>query len=164
MGLDSTAYQIVLVLHLIAVIVGFGGLALNGYQGAVAASLKGRGGAVVGDSVDKGYSLVEWFIYAVPILGIVLVMLSDDVFKFSQLWITLAFVLYIVILGLLHGLQLPTVRRINALLAEMGAAGGTSQQAAEVDRLGSRAGLVGGVLNLLLAASVVVMVFKPGFP
>ena len=103
-------------------------------------------------------------------LGIVLVLMSEDVFAFSQAWISLSFLLYIVAIGLLHGLHLPTVRRINALLKELaagtGAAGGGGEpaQVAELDNLGKKAGMVGGAMNLITVLIVVLMVFKPGFP
>lgn len=162
MGPDGDAYKVVLVLHLVTAIVGFGGVAVTGYFGAQAAARRGREGAAIGEAVEKGYSFSEWFIYAVPVLGIVLVLLSEDVFTFSQLWVTLSFVLYIVAIGLYHGLHRPTVRRINAILKET--AGGSQASAAQLDRLGKRAGAVGGALNLLTVAVVVLMVFKPGFP
>jgi uncharacterized membrane protein len=167
MGPDSGIYKVVLVLHLVTVIVGFGGLAVSGFLGAMAAGRRNRDGAVIGQAVDKGYSFSEWFVYAVPILGIVLVLLSEDVFTFGQLWISLSFVLYIVAIGLLHGVHLPTVRRIGALLAEVNGgsgSGGAPPQAAELDKLGAKAGAVGGVLNLIGVVIVFLMVFKPGFP
>ena len=162
MGQDSGAYKVVLVLHLMAVVIGFGGLVVTGYFGAVAARRKGREGAAIGEAVEKGYSFSEWFIYAVPVLGIVLVLMSDDAFAFSQAWVSASFVLYIVGIGLYHGLHRPTVRRINAILAET--AGGSQESAAELDKLGAKAGMVGGLLNLITVVVVVLMVFKPGFP
>ena len=59
-------------------------------------------------------------------------------------------------------LHLPTVRRINAILVET--AGGSQASAAELDKLGKKAGMVGGLLNLITVVIVVLMVFKPGFP
>jgi uncharacterized membrane protein len=171
MGPDSGVYKVVLVLHLVTAIVGFGGLAVNGFYGAMAASRRGREGAAIGEVVDKGYNFVEWFLYAVPVLGIVLVLMSEDAFAFSQAWISASFLLYIVAIGLLHGVHLPTVRRINALLGELAAGtgggqgagdGGPPPQVAELDRLGGKAGAVGGILNLVGVVIVFLMVFKPG--
>ena len=174
MGSDSGVYKVVLVLHLLAAIVGFGGMAVNGFYGAMAAARRGRDGAAIGDAVDKGYKFAEWPVYAVPVLGIVLVLMSEDgVFEFSQVWISLSFLLYIAAIGLLHGVQLPTVRRINALLKELvagtggggdGGGGGAPAQVAELDKLGAKAGAVGGILNLITVVIVFLMVFKPGFP
>ncbi len=168
MGPDSDVYKVVLVLHLMAAIVGFGGLAVNGFYGAFAAKRRGREGVAVGEAVDRGYKFAEWPMYAVAVLGIILVLLSEDVFDFSQLWITLSIVAYIVAIGLLHGVQLPTVRRINALLKELAGISptdtGVPPQVAELDQLGAKAGVVGGILNLLTVVVVFLMVFKPGFP
>ena len=174
MGSDSGVYRVVLVLHLLAAIVGFGGMAVNGFYGAMAAARRGRDGAAIGDAVDKGYKFAEWPVYAVPVLGIVLVLMSEDgVFEFSQAWISLSFLLYIAAIGLLHGVQLPTVRRINALLKELaagiggggdGGGGGAPAQVAELDKLGAKAGVVGGIMNLITVVIVFLMVFKPGFP
>ena len=206
MGPDSGVYKVVLVLHLLTAIAGFGGLAVNGFYGALAAKRRGREGAAIGAAVDSGYKASEWPIYAVPVLGIILVLLSEDIFGFGQLWITLSLLLYIVAIGLMHAVHLPTVRRINALLAELaagaagggvggggvggggiggggaaggggvgggGAAGGggvgggggetaAPPQVAELDKLGAKAGVVGGVLNLVTVVIVFLMVFKPG--
>ncbi len=162
MGPDSGIYKVVLVLHLVTAIIGFGGVVVTGYFGAQAAARKGREGAAIGEVVDKAYTFSEWFIYAVPVLGIVLVLVSEDVFAFSQLWVSLSFVLYIAAIGIFHALHLPTVRRINAILQETG--GGSEASAGELDRLGTKAGMAGGLLNLITAAIVVLMVFKPGFP
>lgn len=177
MGSDSGMYKVVLVLHLMAAIVGFGGMAVNGFYGAMAAARRNRDGAAIGEAVDKGYSFAEWPVYAVPILGILLVLMSEDeIFQFSQTWISLSLLLYIVAVGLLHGVQRPTVRRINALLKELaagtggtggageGGGGGAPTQVAELDKLGTKAGMIGGVMNLITVVIVVLMVFKPGFP
>ena len=162
MGPDSGAYKVVLVLHIMAVVIGFGGLGVTGFFGAQAASRKGRDGAAIGEVVAKGYTFSEWFIYAVPVLGILLILMSDDVFAFSQAWAGISLLLYVVAIGLLHGLQLPTVRRINAVLKET--AGGSQASAGELDKLGAKAGMVGGLINLITVVVVVLMVFKPGFP
>ncbi len=160
MGPDGDAYKVVLVLHLLTAIVGFGGVVVTGFFGAQAAARRGPEGAAIGAAVEKGYSFSEWFIYLVPVLGIVLVLMSEDVFTFSQAWISLSFILYIVAIGIYHGLHRPTVRRLNAVLRET--AGGSQATAGDLDALGRRAGVVGGILNLITVAVVVVMVFKPG--
>ena len=138
MGPDSDAYKVVLVLHLMTAIIGFGGVVVTGYFGAMAAARKGREGAAIGEVVDKAYKFSEWFIYAVPVLGIILVLMSEDVFAFSQAWVSLSFLLYIVAIGLFHGLHLPTVRRINAILEET--AGGSQASAGRARQAGQEGG------------------------
>jgi len=56
---------------------------------------------------------------------------------------------------------------MNQLMKELpaGAAAGAAErppQVAELEARGQRAGLFGGILNLLLVAVVVLMVWKPG--
>lgn len=166
MGIDGDLYRIVLVLHIMAAIVGFGSLVFSGVVGASAASRRDASGAAVAESNYKVLTgFAEWPMYAVPVLGIVLVLMSDDIFKFSQAWVSITFVVYIAFLGILHGAHLPTVRRMNVLMAEIAAgspSGGVPPQAAELDRLGRKAGAVGAALNVLIVLAVVLMVFKPG--
>ena len=64
----------------------------------------------------------EYFIYAVFIFGFALLGLSDSVWKFSQTWVWLSVALYIVGIGLSHGVLMPTVKRMGVLMHEMLAA------------------------------------------
>ncbi len=118
---DTAAYEVLLVLHLVTVIAGFGSVALDGaYRGVAVRS----GG--------DGPSLSEWLIYAVPITGILVVLVSEDRWQFSQAWISLSFLLYVAAVGAMHAL-----RRRNP-------AAGTA------------------AVNLLVLAVIVLMVTKPG--
>jgi hypothetical protein len=171
-GVGDDTYNLVLVLHLLSVIIGFGTVFLAGVYGAKAKARKGREGLAIAEAAyDVNAKVAEWFIYAVPITGIILILVSDDTWKFSQLWISLSFLAYIVALGIVHGAHLPNIRRMNVLMGEMvsGAAAGSSgtgppPQVDELERRGQRAALLGGILNLLVVVVVVLMVFKPGYP
>ncbi|MGI8778256.1 MAG: DUF2269 family protein [Acidimicrobiales bacterium] len=158
MGIDTGAYKFVEVLHVLAVVVGFGGIVVGGIFGAKAKSRGGAGGqaaAEVAFDVTEHWS--QWFIYAVPVLGILLVLMSDDSYKFSQAWISISFLLYIVFVGLMHGLHLPNIRRMNELITGAGA-----DDVAELDARAKKAGVVGGALNLIWVVVVFLMVFQPG--
>jgi hypothetical protein len=164
----SNAYKLFLVLHLITVIVGFGGMVAAGIFGARAATRGGAEGAAVFDYVVSS-KWAESAVYAVPVFGIITLLLSDDVWKFSQTWISLSFVLFIVYVGVLHGLHLPNLKRINVLLKELAGGeaspaegGGPPLQVGELANRGQKAGIFGGVLNLTLVVVVVLMVWKPG--
>jgi len=157
-GIDSGAYKFIEVLHVVAVVVGFGGMFLAGVIGAKAQARGGAGGKAVADAAfDVTEHWSQWFIYAVPVLGILLILMSDDVYKFSQMWISISFLLYVLFVGLMHGLHLPNIRRMNELMAE-----GGPDQVAELDARGKRAGVVGAALNLTWVVVVVLMVFQPG--
>jgi uncharacterized membrane protein len=167
-GLNSGIYKFVLVLHLVTVVVGFGSVMLNGIYAARAKKAGGREGVAIAEAntfvSDK---VAELFIYAVPIFGILLIFLSDEVWQFDQKWISFSFLLYLIGIGLSHGLLRPTVKKLNALSAQLAAAGpmpsagGPPPEVAEVEALGKRAGLVGAILNVIVVVVIALMVWKP---
>lgn len=164
----SGTYKFVFVLHLVSVIIGFGGLVIALAIWEKARSRRDREGVAVSQlALDVTEHWAAWFIYAVPVLGIILVLLSDDTWKFSQSWIGISLLLYLVVVGMLHGLHLPNLRRMNALGAELAAAppagaGGRPPQVAELEARAKKAALVGGILNLVWVVVVFLMVYKPG--
>ena len=168
-GAGSGLYKLLLVLHILAAIIGFGSVFLADVFAAKARARGGREGLAVTEVLfDVAEHWSQWFIYAVPLLGIGLILASEDVWKFSQTWISISFLLYFVALGLSHGVHFPNLRRMNALGAEL-AAGGTSPgdgpppQVAELEARGKRAAAVGGILNLIVVAILFLMVWKPGY-
>ena len=171
MGRGTTGYDVVLVLHILASIVGFGTVTLNGIRGAHAKARPGPGGLAIGESSFQVSKIAELFIYSVPFFGIGLVFMSDDAWEFEQAWIAISIVLYIVGLGISHGVMMPSEKRMNALAAELvaagpppagAAAGGPPPQVVEMEGLEKKLAIGGTVLNLLLVIIVVLMVFKPG--
>lgn len=167
-GLNSGIYKFLLVLHLVAVVVGFGSVMLNGVYAARAKKAGGREGVAIAEAnTFVSDRVAELFIYAVPILGILLIVTSDDVWEFDQKWISFSFLLYLIGLGLSHGLLRPTVKKLNALTAQLAAAGpmpsagGPPPEVAEVEALGKRAGAVGAVLNVIVVVVIALMVWKP---
>jgi len=168
-GLNSGVYKLLLTLHILAAIVGFGSVFLAGVFGAKAQARGGREGLAISEVVfDVAEHWSTWFIYAVPVLGIIVLLLSQDVWKFSQMWISASFLLYIIGIGLSHGVHFPNLRRMNALGAELvaggpaPAGGGPPPQVAELEACGKKAAAVGMVLNLLVVVILFLMVFKPG--
>lgn len=170
MGYRSNLYNVVLILHILVVIVGIGTVFLNGLYGAEAKKRPGPGGLAISQANFRVSMVAEYFIYAIFILGFALVGLSDGVWKFSQTWVWLSVVLFIVSLGVSHGLLLPRVRRMNALQEEMVAAGpppagapaGPPPQVAQLEALGKQVGASSGVLHLMTLVLLYLMVFKPG--
>ncbi len=174
MGLDSGIYKFLFVLHLLTVIVGFGPLMMAGVFGAKAKARGGTEGLAVSETTFEVAQIAQWAVYATPILGILLVLTSDDVWKFSQTWISLSFLLYFVALGVSHAIHQKNLRRMNELMAELaagsaapagsggGRSGGPPPQVAELEERGKRAAMIGGILNVLTVIIVALMVYKPG--
>ncbi len=159
MGVPSTTlYNLVLVLHILAAIIGFGGMFIAGFYGNEASKRPGPEGLAVAETTLKVTSLVPTMaVYTVPILGILLVLLSDDTWKFSEMWISLSFVLYIALVALAITVQVPLIRKMVAV--RQGAGGALPLQTqADAKKLAT----VSGIVNVLWVLVLILMVFKPG--
>jgi uncharacterized membrane protein len=162
----STSYKIVLLLHLLSVIFGIGTVVLNGIYAAQAQKRPGAPGRAVSEANFFVSNVAEKIIYTIPIWGLALVGMSDDAWKFSQVWIWLSLVLYVVAIGISHAVMIPGHKRINELLAEMETtappAGGAPPQVAEIQQLGQKQAQFGAALDLIVVVLVLLMIFKPG--
>lgn len=172
MGYGSTLYKILLVLHILVGIIGFGTVFLAGLYGKQAADRKGREGVAITEATDfVAGQVAEWFIYAVPVFGIAMVLVSR-VWNFKMLWIWLAILLYAIAITLVHAVHRPNLKKILELsreLADMGpppadapADAAPPPQAVELESRGKRAAIMGTTLNLFMIAVLCLMVFKPG--
>ncbi len=174
MGVESGLYRFVLLLHITTVVVGFGPLF---FSAASTRSARKRGGAEASAISEANQQVTEWAekaVYAVPVFGILLVLLSDGTWGFDQLWITLSFVLYFAVVAVLHAVVKPAHRRLNEVTASLvpeggratagGGAGGSRRppQLAELEELGKKLGAGSGVLNALVVILIGVMIWKPG--
>ena len=169
---DSGLYKTTLILHILCAIVGFGAVMLNGIYGQqVKIRLQsGRAKEALGafEANEFVSKIGEYFIYAVFLLGFAIIGLSDSVWKFSQTWVWLAIVVYVIAIGLSHGVLMPAVKRMGVLMHEMRdgppPVGGPPPQAAEMASIGQKLGVVGPILDLAMIVVLFLMVFKPGGP
>ena len=164
----SDAYKIVLVLHILCAIVGFGAVFLNGIYGAQAKARRGPEGLAISQANFLVSEIGQYFIYAVFLLGIVLVLIGDNLFDFGQTWIWLAMLLFLSSLAVSHLMLRPRVKRMQALMEEVIAgpppAGGPPPQVAEMEQLGKQIGMIAPALQVALVVILFLMVFKPGGP
>jgi uncharacterized membrane protein len=164
--MNSGIYKFLLVLHILSIIVGIGAVMLNGLYASQTAKRKGPEGRAISEANYWVSGIAEYVIYSIPIWGILLVVASDDAWKFSQTWIWLALVLFVVAMGISHGVMFPSHKRLNQLLAESERtpppAGDPPPQAAEIAQLGQRLAIGGGTLNVIVVIFVALMIWKPG--
>ncbi len=167
-AVGSDAYKTVLVLHILCAIVGFGAVFLNGIYGQQAKSRKGPEGLAVAEANYLVTTIGEYFIYAVFLLGVALVLIGDDAWGFGDTWIWLAMLTYVVALGVNHGLLMPRVRRMLALQRELVSMGAPPEgastpppQVTELEAVGKQVGIIGAALNLAIVVLLFLMVFKP---
>jgi uncharacterized membrane protein len=163
---DDGAYNAIKSIHILLAIVGFGAVFLNGIYLGRARRAGGREGLAISETnwfvSDR---VAQWLVYLVFILGFALIGMSDKVYKFSQTWIWLSIVLFVVAIGVVHGMVRPNERRMIELQRAMAAApvgSGPPPEAAEYDRLFQRDAVVGTALDVIVVVIVFLMVFKPG--
>jgi Predicted integral membrane protein (DUF2269) len=161
----GSGYNTLVLVHVLCVIGGFGGLAYNGLYLLLAR--RRAAAAVVLEINQLVSSLAELLIYAAFVLGLAALGASHNRWKFTQTWVWLAFVIFLVIVALLHGFIKPSTRRYTATLAELAAlpAGGPPGPPAGVavlERLEKRVAVGWGVFNVGVIVIVYCMVFKPG--
>lgn len=146
---DTFGYKLMLLLHLVSIVVAFApGFVLPGLRSRVAAEGEGASrafaaGAARNDTFVHGPALVLAGLFGFGLVG-----MSESTFEFSQPWISVAMLLWFVLLGLVFGLMLPAQKRV--------AAGDASAV-----KLTSMAG---GIIHLVFLVQVIVMIWKPGFP
>lgn len=160
-----TGYDILVMLHLLCVIGGFGALAYNAlYMSLAQRRPAGGTGAIIEVNMLVS-SLAELLIYAALLFGIGAVASSHSTVKFSQAWVSAAFGVYIAAIAVLHG-WIKRHQRVYASLVrklESGAEPATQEKdVAELKALEKRVGFGWGTFNVLVIAAVYLMVFKPG--
>lgn len=165
LGQEGWLYRLLLLLHIICAIVGFGSVVLNGMYAMQSQKRPGPAGRAVSEANYAVSMVAEKFIYAVPVFGIAIVLASKSQYSFSNTWVWLSLVLYVVALGLSHSIVLPGARRINALLLEMESGApqaGPPPQVAQVEAIGKKLAGTSTVLHLMLIVMLVLMIWKPG--
>jgi hypothetical protein len=124
----STTFKIFLLLHVLSFIVAF--------APTVVALLPGeRTTAVAAARTVYAPALI-----LTGLFGILLIVTSDDAFKFDQTWISLAFLVWIAMNGVFHAIVLPG------------------------KRIGSSSSVDGGqaIMTALLVVQLYLMIWKPG--
>jgi uncharacterized membrane protein len=163
MGVSGGLYRLVLLLHILTVVVGFGGIIVNAGMARAARQRGGAEGVAIGEAsaaVTKQVSQNAF--YAVPVFGILLVVLSDGTFGFEEPWVGAAIVLYLAAAAILVAVVGPSQRRANELAAGLVANRSAGSAGAEMKQLDKKLAAFTGVFNLLFLAVLALMIFKPG--
>lgn len=162
MGLTGNFYRFLLLLHIACAILGFGTLA---FQGLYRARARQRGGSDEAGllEINSEISRVgEFLVYAVFILGILVVVTSKSAWKFSQSWLSAAMALYIVDIGVLHGLVRRSERQYKTLITQANAAPGRTEAVVQLEQLEQRIRLGWGLFDAIFLVILYLMVFTPG--
>ncbi|MEZ5340043.1 MAG: DUF2269 family protein [Acidimicrobiales bacterium] len=163
--MDTTAYKIILLLHIAAAIVGFGGVIAHGaYNAKAFASKAGQAKAIL--SVTQSVTnIAHYAIYGVLVLGVILISLSSggnsEGISMGAPWVSASFVVWFALVGVAHGLVKPTVR---GLLSEAEGMADNDEMTANpsVLALAKKLALGEGLTQLLLVIAIILMIWKPG--
>jgi hypothetical protein len=162
----SVLFQLLVLLHIICAIGGFGAVAYRG----LALDLGRRKGQAAAAGVLDVYGQIsgvgEALVYGALVFGISAVAAGGNGAVFHRAWLPLAVAVYIAMVGLLHGLVKPAEKRYRSTMLELAQAPAVAPpssppQAAELDRLYRRVGAGAGLFNVLLLAALYLMVFRP---
>lgn len=169
MGTEAFLYKFVFLLHITLVVVGFGSSFVYGLLAVQARKLEPKESYAVNHaafSISK--YLTTYPIYAAMVCGIILVVLSDKLFTFSQTWVSLAFVLSLVAILVANLLLYPNTKAMDALQEKLasgqvtpGADGGPPKEVAELQERGGKQGMYSGILHLIFLLLMIDMIWKP---
>ena len=144
-ALNSTGYKIVLLIHVLAVIVGFAPLWLT----PVMVRLTAAGDKAAADGLEV--SILRFSLPGIGIAGILgfgLAGMSEKYFRMSQAWLSIAAVLWVVLLALLFFVARPAIKAFRD--GDAAARG--------------RIMMATGIGHLILVVMLYLMIFKPGLP
>jgi uncharacterized membrane protein len=142
-ALNSTGYKIVLLIHVLAVIVGFAPLWLT----PLLVRLTAAGDKAAADGLEV--SILRFSLPGIGIagfLGFALAGMSDKAYKMSQSWLSIAAVLWVVLLALLFTVARPAIKAFR-----------DGDAAAR-----SRIMIATGISHIILVVTLYLMIFKPG--
>lgn len=163
MGRSAALYNVVLLLHILTVVVAFGSFMANAAYVRLARERGGAEGVAIAEaSAAVTKKVAQGTFYAVPVFGILLVVVSDGSIGFEEPWISLSFVLYLAAAVLLAAVVIPAQRRSNQLAAESVAERSPEAGQGEMERLDKKLAASSGVFNLLFLAILALMIFQPG--
>ena len=144
------AYKVFLTLHLLSVLVGFGPWFLNGLIPARAANAEAGEARALSGANLRVSTISQFAIYGVIVFGAAtLGSAHKHTIDFGDAFIYVSIILWVAIVGVLHGLILPAQRELAA---------GTGDRPS----LTQRQSLGAALLNLLVIVALVLMVWEPG--
>jgi arginine exporter protein ArgO len=168
--MDSLLYKILLLLHLATVIVGFGSAFVYPVLRSQARRLPANEAHAINHaSFAVTASLSTYPTIAAGVFGILLIVTSDEVFKFSQTWVSIAFLLWLLVLAVAFLLHQPNLKAMDALgqrLADGSVTesrtGGEPKEVVELKEREAKAASFSGMMHLLWFLLLIDMIWKPG--
>lgn len=145
--MSTFGYELFLLLHILAIIVAFGPAFILPVVTMKARKLGPDASATLASLVQGNtLKITGPATVLAGVFGCGLVGLSEKVWKFSQTWVSIALLLWILVMALQFGLLAPLEKKI---------AGGDVEAA-------KRQPMFTGIQHILLLGLLIVMIWKPG--
>ena len=146
-GIDSAIYRVLLLLHIVSIVAAFAPAFAHPLLGTQSRAMGSPARQqLLGFLAANSRRVYAPALIAAGVFGLLLIVASDEAWEFDQAWISLSFLVWFAMNGVLHALLLPAERKM-----------------AEGDRAAeSRVQLGGGALSLLFLLMLVLMIWKPG--
>ena len=143
----STTYKLLFLLHITSIVVAFAPAAVD----TMLTRQLGDSDSAVVRRVAEVASINSQRIHGTALIlaglfGIGLILASEDAWEFSQTWVSLAFLVWIAMNGVVHGIIAPSERKL--------AAGDMTAR--------SRLDMGGGLVTVLFFVMLYLMIWKPG--
>jgi uncharacterized membrane protein len=148
LGSNDFVYKLFFLLHILSALVAFA----PAFVWPISRMQARKRGATIPSDLVAQAAVNEATIYGPAVIatgafGLLMVITAEgDYFEFSQAWISIAFVVWFAMLGVVYGLQVPTGRKAAA-----------GDEGAE-----AKLPMYTGFLHILLLIMLVVMIWKPG--
>jgi uncharacterized membrane protein len=144
---DDFLYQLVFLLHILSVIVAFAPAFVWPIVNVQTRKMGGQvPSRIAGLAARNTMTIHGPALVLVGFFGILMVLLSDEYYKFSQTWVSLAFLVWFGLLGVVFGGIFPAEKKVAA-----------GDEAAE-----KKVAMFGGIAHTLLLVMLVLMIWKPG--
>ena len=147
--IPETGYRIVYFLHIATILVAFAAAFVHPRLGGLAKRLPGDAASQLNQTIVEGSTKIHFpALVLVGLFGSAMIPMSEDIYSFSQLWISLAYLVWFAMLGILFFLMLPAERTLARTPGDADAQ--------------KKVGMFGGIIHLLLVVMLVLMIWKPG--
>jgi uncharacterized membrane protein len=150
----GAGYKVLLLLHLVSVIVGFGPWMLNGLMPRWALNRPSEEARAVNAAVYQVSTVSQYAIYAAFIFGFATLGAATKVhgkapISAGDTWVWVSIILWVAIVGVLHAVAFPTQRKLRD---------------GEGDRpaLTRTWSIAAGIVNVLVIVVVILMIQEPG--
>ena len=162
----GTVFKLLVFFHVLCATGGFGALIYRSY---VLDNARRRGFAAAAGALatfGQVAQIGEVLLYGAGVFGVAAAADGGDHTSLGRPWVAASLAIFVVMVGLLHGLVRPAERRFKAALLELAQAPavappGRPPQLSQLDASYRRIAAGMGVFNILLVAVLYLMVFQP---